>query len=255
LGAVHIGLTRLKLGPKAVSIPAVAMPLLRPEPEVGASSVRFVQTAGGRTGMPAPRPVPRKPFFQIDSAVAWSTLVLTIHVDGRSEFELMGASPFPRHWIYDHAGRMVLKSGLIDSRNWLNDAFGERTPWGDYDSPAVLSASESTLERELSYLIMHSPPKPRVRRLPRRSVLGEQGAASAEMFLLLDGLLAVEVDGRMVAQVGPGAILGERALLESGRRSATLRAETRCKVAQFESALVSPPEMVEIASGHRREEA
>ena len=51
LGMGHIGLTRLKLGPKTASIPAVATPLLRPKPEVGAGWVRFVQTAGGRTGM------------------------------------------------------------------------------------------------------------------------------------------------------------------------------------------------------------
>jgi len=150
---------------------------------------------------------------------------------------------------------MVQKSGLIDCKNWLNDAFGERTPWGDYDSPAVLTASESTLEREVSHLVMHTRPKPRLRQLARGVVLVEQGRAGAEMFLLLDGILAVEVDGRVVAQVGPGAILGERALLEGGRRSATLRAETDCRVAQFENALVSDREMVEIAGGHRREEA
>lgn len=59
----------------------------------------------------------------------------------------------------------------------------------------------------------------------------------------------------MVAQVGPGAILGERAHLEGGRRTSTLRAETRCKLAEFDSSLVSSAEMAEIAGGHRREEA
>ncbi|HEX9363243.1 MAG TPA: cyclic nucleotide-binding domain-containing protein [Candidatus Dormibacteraeota bacterium] len=254
LGRGHIGVTRLRVGPKTLTVPAVAMPLLRPEPEVGPTSVRFVQTAGGRTGMPAPRPVPRKPFFQIDSAIAWTTLSLTIHADGRSETKLVGASPFPRHWIYDHSGKLVAKSGLIDSRTWLNDAFGERTPWGDYDSQAVTMAAETSLERELSYLVMHTKPGPRIKDLARGKVLLEQGQTGGEMYLLLDGVLAVEVDGKVVAQVGPGAILGERAQLEGGRRTATLRAETRCKAAEFESTLVSAPEMVEIAGGHRREE-
>jgi Cyclic nucleotide-binding domain len=255
LGRAHIGVTRMKLGPKTVSIPAVALPLLRPEPEVGPSWVRFVQTAGGRTGMPAPRPVPRKPYFQIDSAIAWTTLALTIHADGRSESKLVGASPFPRHWIYDQDGKLVQKSGLIDSKNWLDDAFGERTPWGDYDSPALVSEAESTLERELSYVVMHAQPRPRITALAKGRTLVEQGQAGGEMFLLLDGMLAVEVDGQVVAQVGPGAILGERAQLEYGRRTATLRAQTRCKVAQFGTGLVSSPEMAEIAGGHRREEA
>lgn len=255
LGRGHIGVTQLKVGPRTVTVPAVAMPVLRPDPQVTDTSVRFVQTAGGRTGMPAPRPVPRKPFFQIDSAIAWTTLSLTIHADGRSEAELVGASPFPRHWIYDDTGKLVAKSGLIDSRSWLNEAFGERTPWGDYDSPAVTMAAETSLERELSYLVMHTKPAPKIRDLARGKVLLEQGQPGGEMYLLLDGILAVEVDGKVVAQVGPGAILGERAQLEGGRRTATLRAETRCKAAEFESALVSSSEMAEIAGGHRREKA
>ncbi len=51
------------------------------------------------------------------------------------------------------------------------------------------------------------------------------------MFLLLDGVLAIEVDGNRLGEVGPGAILGERAYLEGGRRHATLRAITACRVA------------------------
>jgi hypothetical protein len=46
--------------------------------------------------------------------VTWSTLALTIHADGTVEQELVGASSFPRHWVYDHTGRLVGKSGFID---------------------------------------------------------------------------------------------------------------------------------------------
>ena len=43
----------------------------------------------------------------------------------------------------------------------------------------------------------------------------KQGAAGGELFLLLEGSLAVEVDGdRDIGEVGPGAILGELAVLE-----------------------------------------
>ena len=48
------------------------------------------------------------------------------------------------------------------------------------------------------------------------ALLTEQGDEGDEMFLLLNGVLSVEVDGEPLAQVGPGAILGERALLEGG---------------------------------------
>ena len=55
-------------------------------------------------------------------------------------------------------------------------------------------------------------------------MLTEQGQQGDEVFLLLDGVLAVEVDGEPLADVGPGAILGERAALEGGARTSTLRA-------------------------------
>ena len=53
-GRGRIGITRLKLGPKEIAVPAVAMPTLQ-NAEVGDGWVRFTQTAGGRTGTPAPQ--------------------------------------------------------------------------------------------------------------------------------------------------------------------------------------------------------
>src|SRR3712207_7684612 len=44
----------------------------------------------------------------------------------------------------------------------------------------------------------------------RSSDLTQQGEEGSELFLLLDGVLTVEVDGESLAEVGPGAILGER---------------------------------------------
>jgi len=140
-GRGRIGLTRLKLGPKEIAVPAVAMPTLQ-NAEVGDGWVRFTQTAGGRTGMPAPRSVRGKPYFQINSAIAWTTLALTIHADGTSEQELAGASPFPRHWVYDKDGGLTHKSGAIDFDKWYREAHEQNTPWGNEDSPAVVTAGE-----------------------------------------------------------------------------------------------------------------
>ncbi len=253
-GGGRIGVTRLKLGPKSVTVKAKAMPDFRPEPEVTDTYVRFKQTCGGRTGVPAPRPVSRKPFLQIDSAVAWTTLSLTIHSDGRSEYELCGASAFPRHWIYDHSGKVVKETGLTDFATWINDAFGERTPWGAYDSPALVKQVESELERELSQLVI-SNGKPKRQSLAKGKTLIEQGQQGDDLFLVLDGVFAVEVDGKQVAEIGPGAIVGERAILESGNRTATLRALTTCRVASVPRRYADGKELVEIAAGHRREEA
>jgi hypothetical protein len=236
-----------------VTVKAKAMPDIRPEPLVKDTYVRFTQTCGGRTGVPAPRPVNRRPLFQIDSAVAWTTLSLTIHADGRSERELVGASCFPRHWIYDDAGELVMQTGLTDFSTWINDAFGERTPWGAYDSPALVQPVESALERELASIIAGDS-KEKSYEIPAGNVLIEQGAAGDEMFLVLDGTLAVEVDGQPVAQVGPGAIVGERAVVENGSRTATVRASTACRVVRVPRRYADDRELTEIARGHRREE-
>ena len=252
-GKGRIGATRLNLGVKTLTVKAKPMPDIRPQPEVTDTYVRFTQTCGGRTGVPAPRPVSRKPFLQIDSAVAWTTLFLTMHSDGRTEYGLAGASAFPRHWIYDHSGNLIQETGLTDFATWINDAFGERTPWGSYDSPALVRQVESELERELGQMVIKSG-KSKGRSLAKGKTLIEQGDAGGEMFLVLDGTFAVEVDGMQVAEVGPGAIVGERATLETGTRTATLRALTPCRVASVPRRYADQKELVEIAAGHRREE-
>lgn len=253
LGQGHIGATTVRVGPAAVRFPAVHLPDLQPEPEVTATSVRFVQTVGGRMGLPTPRPVPHKPFVQFWPAIAWTTLALTINADGTSSHELVGASPFPRHWIYDDGGKLVAKSGLVDFKRWFNDSFGERTPWGSYDSPALVSTVESALERELSTTIMRGGAKPKIRLLPAGETLVTQGEPGTEIYLLLDGILSVEVDGEVLGELGPGAIVGERAALEGGLRTATLRAATRIRVAVAEPSAVDAEALATLAAGHRRE--
>ncbi|MET0148799.1 MAG: cyclic nucleotide-binding domain-containing protein, partial [Acidimicrobiales bacterium] len=75
-----------------------------------------------------------------------------------------------------------------------------------------------------------------------------------EVYLLLDGVLRVEVDGELVAEVGPGAILGERAVLEGGTRTASLRAVTAGRVAVAAGEGIDLDALAEIAEGHRRED-
>jgi Cyclic nucleotide-binding domain len=247
LGQGRIGVTRMKLGPQEVSVAAVALPTIQGEPEVGDGWVRFKQTAGGRTGMPAPRRVRGKPFFQINSAIAWTTLALTIKADGSSEHELTGASPFPRHWIYDKDGKLVEKSGMIDFDQWYRESYGKNTPWGDEDSDAFVTEVESELERELARSIMRQGAASKPRRLEVDETLTEQGAPGDELYLVLDGVLAAEIDGETVAQIGPGAILGERAIVEGGKRTATLRAVTPAKVVTVEADQIEPSALEELA--------
>jgi len=206
---------------------------------VRANSVRFVQTVGGRAGFPAPRRVRGKPFFRVHSATAWTTLALTIGLDGASFHEVVGASSFPRHWIYDKDGNLVRKSGTIDFEAWYREAHGDNTPWGEEESDAFVTQVESAFERELSRDLMTTGLELERRDLEPGEALVEQGDPGDELYLLLDGVLAVVVDGDEVAEIGPGAIVGERSSLEGGVRTATLNARTRCRVA------VVPPELVD----------
>jgi Cyclic nucleotide-binding domain len=253
-GRGRVGRTRVRIGPASFSVPAVSMPLLQHEPSPGVGFVEFVQTAGGRTGVPAPRPVPRPPYVQMGFPVAWTTLALRIHADGRSEGELAGSSPFPRHWVYDSEGQLVAKSGLMELARWMNEAFGARTPWGGHDSPALVTAVETALERAISETVMRDGERPKMRVIESGDTLTEQGQVGDELYLLLDGVLRVEVSGRLLAEIGPGVIVGERALLEGGRRTATLRAVTRCRVAIAAADSVAHEQLATLAEGHRGEE-
>src|SRR3954463_8075171 len=254
-GHGRIGLTRLKLGPKEIAVPAVAMPTLQ-NSEVGDGWVRFPQTGGGRTGMPAPRSVRGKPYFQINSAIAWTTLAVTIRADGTSEYELAGASTFPRHWIYNSDGALVQKSGVIDFDKWYREAHEQNTPWGKEDSPAVVTAVESALERDLSLEIMRGEGKRSPQRLSPTDLLveqGETGESSNIVYLVLDGVLEVVVDGEVVGELGPGAIVGERAQLEDGARTASLRAKTAAKVIGVPGEELNRQVLEQVATGHHLE--
>jgi len=253
-GAGMIGSTTMRLGSRSTTITAFPLPDIQTEPEVGDGWVRFVQTAGGRTGVPTPRRVNRAPFVQITAPLAWSTVALTLHADGRAEPELVGASPFPRHWLYDDSGKVVAKTGVIDFKKWYRNAFGKHSPWGDEDSPALVTAVETALERQLSEQVMKAGEKPDIRKVKKGKALTEQGKPGDELFLLLDGVLSVEVDGEVLTELGPGALLGERAVIEGGLRTSTLRAVTRCTVACASGEHIDKAVLAEVAEGHRREE-
>jgi hypothetical protein len=254
-GCGHINVSTVRLGRKEVTFTAISLPDIQRGPQVASDSVTFVQSAGGRTGIPAPRHVARKPFVQIAAPLAWTTLGLTIDKDGTSRGRVIGASAFPRHWIYDDAMHLMAKTGSLDFESWYRKAFGKSTPWGDTDSPAFVTEVETTLERELSRRIMRQGRKTGRVRLGVGETLVEQGKKGDSVFLLLDGVLSVEVDGDRVTEVGPGAILGERAVVEGGIRTSTLRALVPCRVAVAAAEDLDPAVLHEISKGHRREEA
>jgi hypothetical protein len=253
-GGGVMGSTTVRLGVGEATFAAIGLDDIQQPADVTGERARFVQTAGGRTAVPAPRHVNRPPFVHLQSPAVWTTLALTIDARGEVEFEVAGASPFPRHWIYDDGGDLVAKVGLADFKSWYHGQVSRNTPWGDEDSPALVTAVETALERELADHIMRSGARPKVRKVKKGGLLTEQGTEGNDLFLLLDGVLSVDVDGEAVAAVGPGAILGERALLEGGLRTSTLRALTPVRVAVARVEDIDPSAMAEVSSGHRREE-
>jgi hypothetical protein len=257
-----MGSTTLRLGSRDLAtFAAPALADIRHVPDVRddhtpRARVRFVQTVGGHTAFPAPRRVTRPPFVQWRAPLVWTTLAITLHCDGASEFELVGASPFPRHWVYDAEGRLAAKAGLANFKEWWRKSFGKHTPWGDEESPAFVTEVETALERKLSTTIMRSGEKPDIRTVKKGATIVAQGEPGNELFLVLDGVVTVEVDGEALGEIGPGAVVGERAIVENGSRTATLKAQTRVRLAAVRGDQVEEAALRELAqsAGHRREE-
>jgi CRP-like cAMP-binding protein len=153
--------------------------------------------------------------------------------------------------VYDGNGKLSLKAGITDFTTWSHQ---HSTPWGAEDSPVLITAAETALERELSTLIMRGGKKPAIRSVKEGDVLVRQGDPGDSVFLLLDGVLGVDVDGRALPELGPGAILGERAVLEGGLRTATLTAITPVRVAEAAGDLIDKAALARVAEGHRRED-
>jgi len=236
-----------------LAIGTIPMPERRGEPVVGPGWVRFDQTWGGRTASHLAKATLRPPFVRLNAPVAWTTLELTLHADGRVDGRLAGASPFPRHWVYDTDGRLDATSAVTDWKAWTGTAIGVHTPWGEEDSPAFVTAVQSALERELAEMLLRDTPRPAVRRLHAGDVLTRQGDPGDELYIIVDGVLVVSVDGDEVVALGPGAVLGERAVLQGGRRTATLTAGTSSKVMVVPAERVDRDRLAGLAAAHRRD--
>jgi hypothetical protein len=250
-GRAVVGSTTVQFGFGSMVFPGVAYPLLQAEPVVEGRIARFEQTAGGRTGAPLPHRSSNPPFLRISGPTAWTTLTLEIEAGGSVRHGVGGASPFPRHWIYDNDGLLTAKSGTIDWNEWTHVNDHRHSPWHGVQHEALIATAEAEVERKLSSQLMGA--KPEIRKIRSGGHLTTQGESGDELYLVLDGVLDVEVDGTVVAQVGPGAIVGERAALEHGVRTATVQAQTVAKVAAVSASALDQGGLKEVADGHRRE--
>ncbi len=251
-GRAVIGSTTGRIGRASFTFPGVGYPVLQHEPEIDGSTARFVQSVGARTGAPFPHRIDRPPYLRLIAPTTWTTLALEIDADGTSRLDVVGAAAFPRHWIYDHNGELAAKNGFADWAGWVRTHEHERSPWHGVERPILVAAAEPPIEGALSGRVMASNPD--IRDLPESSLLTAQGEPGDELYLVLDGIFSVEVDGEVVAEIGPGAIVGERAVLEGGTRTSTVAALTPARVAAVAVDALDTAELAEVAAGHRREE-
>ena len=222
--------------------------------------------AGGGRGLGALRPDGRRPHRPSRAAPRprqavlpdrrppphGRRLQLILYADGQADGSLIGASPFPRHWLYDAQGELVEKSGTIDFEKWYRESYGEQHAVGRRGHAGVRDGRRvGARARSLAGGHGAAAARCRAGRVQQGETLVEQGEAGDELFLLLDGVLDVEVDGETVGQVGPGALLGERAALESGERTATLRAVTACRLVVLEAAQISRYELERLAASRQ----
>jgi CRP-like cAMP-binding protein len=66
--------------------------------------------------------------------------------------------------------------------------------------------------------------------MPAGSLILDQGQTGREAFVVLDGTVVAKRNGKKMANLGRGAVVGELSLLDHGPRTATVICETDCEL-------------------------
>ena len=127
---------------------------------------------------------------------------------------------------HDDLREAILGNAIAELRS-LELANAIRTGWGITDPDAVESLKNSSVIRDIA----------------AGETLIRKGDAATSAYLILSGSFRVATETGALApllesaapMLGPGQLVGERALLESGIRSATLVAMRASRVAEFQS--------------------
>lgn len=254
-GGVTMGLTPITVGSLRVMLPTKPNRVIQQPPRLTGDTVTFVQTAGGRPGFSFLKPSHHWPFLVTRPFTIWTTIELTIKADGSSSQRLVGSSPFPRHWLYDDDGHLAEKAALTRAKVWLNTVYGTHTPWGGRDQAPIVAPPETELERALSEQIMQKGKRPVVRKVAAGEFLFRQAEQGTSLAVILDGNFEVRVNGSTVGHAGPGTVVGERASLEGGQRTADLRALTEARIAETAHGILSPEQLSDLAQSHHHEDA
>ena len=245
-GGGRLGSTTMRLRSRRLTFAGVALPDQIPPPEVHRGQVVFTQTAGGHTGAPVPRHVDRPPFWRLAAPVAWTTITLTLRADGTSAARLTAASPFPRHYLYDSAGKLTHKSALIRYKDWIRRS-GHDDPWAGAGAPVPVTAVRGPAERSLGNAMLVSGGYHQ-HSLPRGMLLSERPIAESEVHLLLDGLLVIEIDGQPLVEVGPGAVFDPSMRTPYSKEHVRVRARTPSRLAVLPRAQLDDQGLLGVAA-------
>jgi CRP-like cAMP-binding protein len=82
--------------------------------------------------------------------------------------------------------------------------------------------------------------------------LFRRGESSTHLVLILDGTFDVRLGDEVIGTVGPGTVVGERAGLEVGLRTADMYATTDARVALVPCEGIDPELLSDLALGHGR---
>jgi CRP-like cAMP-binding protein len=91
-----------------------------------------------------------------------------------------------------------------------------------HNIPLFRDLDGSDLEQvaKMSYGVTHEP----------GGMIIQEGDVGSEMFLLVDGTARVERNGQVIGEVGRNSVIGEMALIDTHRRSASIIAVTECEL-------------------------
>jgi hypothetical protein len=246
-GGGRLGSTTVRIRKAGMTFAGVALPDLVESPEVLTDRVRFRQTCGGHTGAPVPRAISHPPYVRVSAPIAWSTIVLTLHTDGSSESHIADASVFPRHYLYDSAGRLTHKTALIRYKDWLHRSVQQDSPWAGVRQPVPTAGVKGEAERSLADAILVSANYDQ-HRLAAGAMLSELPVGDEQVAVLLDGLLTVLIDGEPAVELGPGAILDPSKRSLESRQHARIRAQTALRLAVLQRAQLDSGALLDVAS-------
>jgi CRP-like cAMP-binding protein len=119
----------------------------------------------------------------------------------------------------------LMLMSIIVSRLRLRDSMLSLTrslpDWGGRDATALF---DRKLLDEWVAMLPERPPQ----RCPAGQVVTREGEGGIFMYLVLQGRVAISIQGTVVERVIPGGMFGEMALVDQSPRAATATAETAC---------------------------